>query len=131
MQFTLQEYIQKQQKKQYARKLRKRMTRAEEVLWKELRHRRCGGHKFRRQVPIGPFVVDFLCRKQRLIIEVDGEIHTLQQKYDQFREAYLVDMHYRIVRFTNEEVLRNLPQVLHSILQHIQHPSPEPTEYSA
>ena len=73
--------------------------------------------KFRRQSPIGWYVVDFLCMEKSLIIEIDGGIHEKQRGYDREREAILRERGYRILRFTNAEVLRRLPSVLHAIAQ--------------
>jgi len=65
-----------------ARSLRKSLTDTERLLWSKLRGRRFGGFKFRRQVPLGPFIADFVCFEQRLIVELDGGQHTLQAGYD-------------------------------------------------
>jgi very-short-patch-repair endonuclease len=97
---------------QNARQLRREMTPAERVLWKHLRNRQLGGHKFRRQHPLGPFVVDFYCPAGRLVVEVDGGIHTGQQERDEERAAYLTGNGYRVVRLRNEEVLQRIEWVL-------------------
>jgi len=75
------------------------------------------GYKFRRQVPIDHFIVDFICFEARLIIEVDGEIHKYQQKYDRLREEYLVAQKFTVLRFTNQEVFDDLERVLDCIQQ--------------
>lgn len=91
------------------------MTEAESVLWNAIRNRKCGGMKFRRQVPIAWYVVDFVCLDHSLVLEVDGGIHDEQQEYDKEREEDLHKKGYRVLRFKNEEVLSNLPVVLRSI----------------
>ncbi len=77
-----------------------------------MRGRRLAGLKFRRQHPIGPFVADFCCPDRRVIIELDGEIHNTQHDRDAEREALLRAAGYHVVRFTNEELLADLPRIL-------------------
>ena len=96
----------------YARMLRKRMTKAEKLLWERLRGLKCGGLKFRRQTPIGAYIVDFLCYKHSLVIEIDGGIHALQEDYDQIREKEIRKRGYKILRFTNDVVLHQLELVV-------------------
>jgi len=72
-----------------ARILRKNQTDAEAALWRELRGRGLGNYKFRRQVPVGPYVADFLCKEAKLIVEIDGSQHLAQVEYDQYRDAFL------------------------------------------
>jgi very-short-patch-repair endonuclease len=98
-----------------ARDLRARETSVEDVLWDELRGRRLDGMKFRRQHPIGAFVVDFCCTERRLAIELDGGIHAEQQDRDAEREAILTLAGYRVIRFPNQAVLETLPKVLEAI----------------
>ena len=86
------------------------MSQAERVLWYNLRARRFYGWKFRHQVPIGPYVVDFLCPERRLIVEIDGDTHSALQ--DAGRDAWLAAHGYRIVRVSNLDVLTNLEGVL-------------------
>lgn len=75
------------------------------------------GLTFKRQVPIGPFIVDFFCHRAQLIIEVDGEIHKFQQAYDKSRERYLIELGYVVIRFRNQEVYDDLEDVLKRIKQ--------------
>lgn len=103
----------------YARKLRKRMTNAEHILWHQLRNRRLDGVKFNRQLPIGQYVVDFCSREFGLIIEVDGEIHKTQRVYDSMRTQKLQSCGYRVLRFTNYEIKQNLDSVICTILDAI------------
>ena len=86
-----------------ARELRCQQTGAEETLWELLRGRRLLGLKFRRQFPVGPFVADFCCYDKKLIVELDGEVHstTPQKAHDQNRDSYLVSLGYKILRFPN------------------------------
>ena len=97
-----------------ARTLRQNSTNAEQTLWQRLRARQLDGLKFVRQEPIGPFVVDFICREQRLIVEVDGGQHADNAR-DRERDAFLPHIGYRILRFWNNEVLGNIGGVLERI----------------
>jgi very-short-patch-repair endonuclease len=90
------------------------MTPAEKILWQQLRANKLGVH-FRRQQVIAGFIVDFYCHKATLVIEVDGDIHDLQQEEDARREKVLREMGLRIVRFGNEEVERDLSVVVGKI----------------
>jgi len=98
-----------------ARILRQRMTPAEKLLWECLRNRKLDGHKFRRQHSLGPFVVDFYCAEHRLIVEIDGGVHRQQVERDAARTEQLELYNYRVIRFRNEQVLRDLPSVLKAI----------------
>ncbi|MBK8618199.1 MAG: endonuclease domain-containing protein [Anaerolineales bacterium] len=90
------------------------MTPAEKVLWQELRANKLGVH-FRRQQVIAGFIVDFYCHKAALVIEVDGGIHNKQKKEDAEREQVLIELGLRIVRFRNEEVMKNLSAVVGNV----------------
>ncbi len=98
-----------------ARALRKNMTDAERRLWRQLRQRQLGGFKFRRQLPLGPYIVDFICLEARLIIELDGGQHQEQEAYDQARDEWLQRSGYRVLRFWNNEVFENMEGVLQRI----------------
>jgi very-short-patch-repair endonuclease len=98
-----------------ARGLRSTMTDAEERLWMRLRGDQISGHRFRRQVPIGPYVLDFACRKARLAIEVDGGQHATASLEDDRRTAWLTSRGYRVLRFWNNQVLTETDAVLESI----------------
>ena len=102
-----------------ARELRKNMTDAERKLWYFLRNRRLAGLKFRRQVPIGPYIVDFACLEKKVVVEIDGGEHNMpdQRRYDSQRAAWLEAQGFRIFRFWNKEVLFNIESVLAVILQ--------------
>jgi very-short-patch-repair endonuclease len=115
-----------------ARRLRRNQTDAERVLWFELRDRRLAGLKFKRQVPVDRFIVDFLCSEARLIIEVDGGQHAGRDETN--RTKILEAMGYHVVRFWNNDVLENLDGVLEELLnvldrhevQEPPHPDPLP-----
>ena len=87
-----------------ARELRQRATSAAALLWQAIRNRKLDGRKFRRQVPIGVFVVDFYCASERLVIEVDGPIHASQREADQLRQELIEALGMRFLRLENEEV---------------------------
>ena len=97
--------------------LRQEMTPAEKLLWGRLRDRRLRGLKFRRQHPIGDFVVDFYCAAARLIVEVDGPVHVSQRERDAERQLRLEASGYRLFRCTNEDVEGNVDSVLEEIVQ--------------
>jgi 2-isopropylmalate synthase len=95
---------------QAARSLRQRQTDAEIRLWRHLRNRDLAGHKYRRQVPLGPYVVDFLCFEARLIVEADGGQHADNQN-DKERDAYFKARGYRTLRVWNADILRDTEAV--------------------
>ena len=101
-----------------AKELRKNMTESEKVLWEEIRNRKLGGLKFRRQHPISTFIADFYCHEQKLVIELDGEIHDNEesQEYDEGRTAEMEYMGITVIRFRNEEVMNSINRVLNEIL---------------
>ena len=99
-----------------AKKLRREMTPAEKILWKELRTNKLKGLHFRRQQIVGKYFADFYCHQYALIIEVDGGIHELQKEYDADREVYLMARGFRIIHFKNEEVYEDLKNVLQKIV---------------
>ena len=100
---------------QRARELREQMTDAEVRLWFRLRANQIGGHHFRRQVPVGPYVVDFLCAKAQLVVEVDGSQHQTPLNHDEARTAWLRARGFRVLRFWNNEVLAQTEGVLEKI----------------
>ena len=99
-----------------ARKLRENQTDVEVKLWSRLRDRRLGDAKFRRQHPIGPYVADFCCVEQALIIELDGGQHVMQNFYDEKRTVFLQSKGYKILRFWNDVVFKETKTVLDTIL---------------
>jgi very-short-patch-repair endonuclease len=103
-------------KTKIARRLRRDSTDAERRLWYRLRSRSMVGFKFVRQEPIGPYVVDFICREQRLIVEVDGGQHA-DNKGDVARDQWLAEHQYRVLRFWNNDVMANTDGVLETIVK--------------
>ncbi len=106
------------EKLQRAKELRHDMTPAEKILWNEIRAKKLGV-RFRRQQVIQGFVVDFYCHKAGLVVEVDGYNHDLQQEEDARREKALSALGLRVVRFKNENVLKNLSVVVQKIKQYL------------
>ena len=102
-----------------ARRLRRGQTNAESKLWRCLRNRQLDGAKFRRQTPIGRYVVDFFCEEESLIVELDGGQHAIEIEADQARTYWLETHGYRVIRFWNNEVLENLEGVLERIRRFI------------
>ena len=94
-----------------ARRLRVNQTDAETVLWNRLRNRQIDGHKFARQVPIGGYICDFVCREKQIVIEVDGGQHA-ESAADAIRDRHLTSEGYRVLRFWNNDVLGNIDGVL-------------------
>jgi very-short-patch-repair endonuclease len=108
------------------------MTDAERRLWYYLRDRRLGGWKFRRQYPVGPYIVDFICPEKNVVIEVDGGQHAENEEMDLQRSAYLNKMGYRVFRFWNNQVLQETEAILEAILAILAEgkqnsPSPQPS----
>ncbi len=102
----------------YANALKKEMTEAEKVLWANLRNRKLNDLKFRRQHPIGKFILDFYCHEKMLAVEVDGNIHETEdvKEKDEGRTYILTEWGITVIRFTNEEVIDNLHFVLEKII---------------
>jgi len=92
------------------------MTPAEQKLWQHLRANRLEGHHFRRQQVLGPFIADFYCHQAKLVVEVDGSVHNLQENYDHFRDEQMQEMGLHVIRFSNVQVDRDIEQVLAMIL---------------
>jgi very-short-patch-repair endonuclease len=103
----------------HARTMRRNMTAAERIVWNRLKSRALGGYRFNRQVEIGTYIVDFVCRERRVIFEVDGATHgdTSQLKNDQRRTVFLESQGYTVVRAWNQDVYENLEAVLYRLLQ--------------
>ena len=94
------------------RRLRREQTQAESLLWQQLRGKRLAGAKFRRQHLIGNAIVDFCCLKNRLIIELDGGQHAEEAENDAARTARLEAQGHKVIRFWNDDILKNLEGVL-------------------
>jgi len=97
---------------EFARSLRKHSSRAEDLLWRQLRGSRFHGAKFRRQAPFDRYVVDFYCHAAKLVVEVDGNQHDWFSEYDAGRTEVLERMGVRVVRLTNDEVCGNMDAAL-------------------
>jgi very-short-patch-repair endonuclease len=109
----------------FAKSMRRLPTDAEALLWKRLRGARLVEFKFKRQQPIGDFIVDFVCFERRLVIEVDGGQH--QAEIDEARTQWLEAQGFKVLRFWNNEVLRSGEAVLESIIRALREsPSPQP-----
>ena len=106
----------------HAKAMRRTPTDAERRLWTVLRGTRLGQHKFHRQVPIGSYIVDFLCRRSSLIVEVDGGQHSTDIAYDAARSRWLQARGYRVLRFWNSDVLLHTDAVATRILEALEDP---------
>ena len=102
-----------------ARELRKNTTESERALWKHLRMRQINGYKFRRQQPIGQYIVDFVNFERRVVIELDGGQHSQQVAYDSKRTVWLEAQGYRVLRFWNNQVLKDVEAVKAVILKNL------------
>jgi very-short-patch-repair endonuclease len=108
-----------------ARQLRRQMTPAEIKLWQRLRGHQLRGAHFRKQHAVGKFIVDFFCATAKLVIEIDGDTHALQEEYDAERTRWLNAQHrYRVMRFANDDVLHNIESVLEAIAAALSEPPP-------
>ena len=105
---------------QSARELRNNLTDAERRLWQKLKRRQIATVKFRRQQPIGAFIVDFVCFERRVIVEVDGGQHSEQVPYDEQRTRWLEAQGYLVLRFWNNDVLANTEAVAQAILDAVE-----------
>jgi very-short-patch-repair endonuclease len=120
--------VRNQKSLRHAKQSRSEMTPAEARLWYNLRAGRFGSYKFRRHTVIGPYVGDFTCRGAMLVIEVDGDTHATTQEYDEERTRDMAAVGWRVVRFTNAEVMGNIEGVL-THLAALLGPSPDLTSF--
>jgi very-short-patch-repair endonuclease len=104
-------------KRTFARRLRREAPFTEKLVWHRLRGGQIGGIKFRRQHPIGPYIVDFYCAEFSLVIELDGASHDERERYDMARDAHLQSLGLSVVRFTNGQVLDDIDSVIAAIAQ--------------
>ena len=113
----------------YAKQLRRELTQEERRLWYLLRSRRFENYKFRRQHPVGNYILDFACCAARLAVELDGGQHDENQEYDRQRTLWLNHKDWHVIRFWNNELWNNEEAVLERILETLQalHPSPRPS----
>ena len=115
----------------HARSMRRVSTDAERRFWWAVRDRRLGGHKFKRQLLVGRYIVDFACLEAKLIVELDGGQHAQQTVYDTVRDAYLTARGFQVLRFWNTEFLTNQDSVLETLLCQLDsppHPNPLPPQ---
>ena len=114
---------------EFARSMRRQMTEPETRLWLQLRAERFEGVKFRRQKVIGRYIADFAANEPKLVVEVDGDTHDVDNRRDQVRSRYLEEQGYRVLRFSNVDVMGNLDGVLTRLSEVIAQPriSPLPT----
>lgn len=113
--------------KEFVKKLRRNMTDAERRLWSKLRSKQLMGLKFRRQHPLGPYIVDFVCLEKNIIIEIDGGQHVLDVDKDSSRDEWLKSEGFEVLRYWNNEVLKETSNVLDDIQRRMpDHPPPTP-----
>lgn len=104
-----------------SRRLRLKMTPAECMLWEKIAKKQLGGFRFRRQHPIGRYIVDFCCFNRKVVVEIDGDVHNAQKLYDRSRDDVLHARGFKVFRFTNEEVINQNERVLQQILDACMH----------
>ena len=95
------------------------MTECEQALWNILSNKKLNGLRFRRQHPISRYIADFYNHENRLVIELDGEIHDKQREYDYNRDKFLEASGYKVIRFTNKDIKTNIEEVVRTILKNI------------
>ena len=111
-----------------SRELRREASPAERRLWAAISSGRLNGHRFTRQFQIGPFFADLVCRKQKLVVEIDGFSHDMRQTHDAKRDRYLANEGYRVLRFSNDDVAERLEGIVEIIaLALASPPSPDPS----
>jgi very-short-patch-repair endonuclease len=112
-----------------ARALRKTATDAERLLWSSLRALKQQGLHFRRQAPIGPYITDFACHRSKIVVELDGSQHGTDEnvRRDAVRTAFLTSRGYRVMRFPNEDVFKDLHRIVEGIVLHAESPHPPRT----
>ena len=111
--------------RRYARAMRGEPTDAEAKLWHEIRDRRLDRIKFRRQVPIGSYIVDFVCLEARLVVELDGGQHS-ESSYDEMRDAELKARGFRVIRFWNDEILKDIVAVCDTLIAYVRDQTLQP-----
>ena len=104
-----------------AKRLRKKITKAEKILWHELRRNNAKGYYFRRQHPIAWYIADFYCHEAKLVVELDGEVHDTEemQEHDERRDSIMEGFDITVLRFKNEEVFGNVDEVVEAIKKHL------------
>lgn len=102
-----------------AKVLRKNLTHSEKMLWERLRRKQIMNLRFREQHPIDIFIVDFYCHAARLVVELDGEIHLQKKEYDEGRSAEMEKYYIKVIRFSNEEVEKDIENVIKKITSEV------------
>ena len=120
-------YIVKNSLTPFAKQLRKRPTDEENLLWRHLQRKQIEGFKFRRQQPIGNYIVDFVCLTKKIVIEIDGGQHAVYKENDRIRDAWLRANGFSVLRFWNTELFENLEGVLETIRNELLTPSLSPS----
>jgi adenine-specific DNA-methyltransferase len=110
-----------------AKEMRHKPVSTEKLFWSCARDRQLAGYKFKRQVPIGPFIADFVCVERKLIVELDGALHIDRKGYDAARDKFLESQGYEVLRFTNEDFAGDITLVLTTIEHALGPPSPRPS----
>jgi len=120
----------KEQLIRFAKSMRRQPTNAEAIIWATLRGARMQGFKFKRQQPIGAYIVDFVCFECGLVVEIDGGQHADDVSADQYRTQWLQSQGFRVLRFWNNEVIERRDDVLESIIRALrEYPSPQPLSH--
>ena len=101
--------------------MRKNITKAEKIIWHELRRNNAKGYYFRRQHPIAWYIADFYCHKAKLVIELDGESHDTEEmkEHDEWRNGVMENLEIKVLRFKNEQVFDELDKVIEEIKKHL------------
>jgi very-short-patch-repair endonuclease len=107
--------------------MRRKPVVTEKLFWSEVRDRKLGGFKFKRQYLIGPYIADFVCVEKKLIVELDGKLHDERVGYDDARDTFLERQGFRVMRFKNDEFLKDVGIVLATIRHELESPSPRPS----
>lgn len=110
-----------------SRILRNNSTDAERFLWQRLRGRQLGGYRFRRQVPIGSYIADFVSIDAKLVIELDGGQHQEKRAYDERRDRFMKTLGYRIIRFWDTQIIEETDAVLETIMRELESVRPHPS----
>jgi very-short-patch-repair endonuclease len=100
---------------EFAKHMRREMTEPEKRLWYQLRAKRFEGTKFRKQKIVGSYIIDFSSNEPKLAIEIDGNTHADRQEYDAIRTEYLEQQGYKVIRFSNRDVMENLEEILETL----------------
>ncbi len=119
-------YEHRRSHKRRARTLRHHSSKPERIFWAQVRQKNWRGYKIRRQVPIGPFIVDFLCHEAKTIIEIDGPYHEFTRAYDLARELYLERRGFHIIRFSNDDIVEDCERALRKLQDALTSPHPIP-----